>query len=240
MSNRSRKKKARRPLSARQRLVRFQQLALIGGIVLLIVCSVLIIMKIKRARRVNTAITAESGDETLTDVLEPDFSVQLLTPNEYSRPGIATEQIRYIVIHYTANPESTAQDNRDYFEGLMNTHATHASSHFIIGLEGEVIQCIPTSEIAYASNDRNGDSVSIECCHPDESGAFTPATYRSMVQTTAWLCSKFGLTGDDVIRHYDITGKDCPRYFVEHEDAFIQFKQDVNDMLAAAQEALGQ
>ena len=44
---------------------------------------------------------------------------------------------------------------------------------------------------------------------------------------TAFLCGKFGLTADSVIRHYDVTGKDCPKYFVEHEDAWLQFKADV-------------
>ena len=31
----------------------------------------------------------------------------------------------------------------------------------------------------------------------------------------------------DVIRHYDVTGKLCPLYYVEHEDAWAQFKADV-------------
>ena len=32
-----------------------------------------------------------------------------------------------------------------------------------------------------------------------------------------------------MIRHYDVTGKDCPKYFVEHEDAWVQFRQDVQE-----------
>ena len=96
-----------------------------------------------------------------------------------------------------------------------------------IGLDGEIIQCIPTNEIAYASNNRNNDTVSIECCHPDESGAFQEVTYQSLVELVAFLCGKFNLTMDNVIRHYDVTGKDCPKYFVEHEDAWNAFKEDV-------------
>ena len=80
--------------------------------------------------------------------------------------------------------------NRDYFEGLKDAHTTKASSHFIVGLDGEVVQCIPTTEIAYASNNRNADTISIECCHPDDTGAFNTATYQSMVQLTAWLCNR--------------------------------------------------
>ena len=158
----------------------------------------------------------------------PEYDVQLLTVNEYSRPGIERDEINGIVIHYTANPGSTAQQNRDYFEGLKDTHTTKASSHFIIGLEGEIIQCIPTSEIAYASNNRNSDTISIECCHEDETGEFNEETYDSLVHLVAWLCGKFDLDTDDVIRHYDVTGKECPLYFVEHEDAWEQFKEDID------------
>ncbi len=30
-----------------------------------------------------------------------------------------------------------------------------------------------------------------------------------------------------MIRHYDVTGKVCPKYFVEHEEAWQQFKEEV-------------
>lgn len=158
----------------------------------------------------------------------PKLNVDLLSVNEYSRPGITLAQVRGIVIHYTANPGSSAKANRDYFEGLKEAQTTKASSHFIIGLDGEIIQCIPSTEISYASNDRNKDTLSIECCHPDETGQFNASTYQSMVDLTGWLCQRFGLTSQDVIRHYDVTGKLCPKYFVEHADAWEQFRADVD------------
>ena len=170
------------------------------------------------------------------DASEPDIDVQLLDVNAYSRPGIETEGINGIVIHYTANPGSTAQENRDYFNDLQYTHTTEASSNFIIGLEGEIIQCVPTWEVAYASNERNFDTVSIECCHPDESGEFTDETYRSLVQLTAWLCMKFDLTEEDVIRHYDVTGKICPKYFVDHEDEWEEFRLNVRKAMDRSRE----
>ena len=79
-----------------------------------------------------------------------------------------------VVIHYVGNPSTTAQANRNYFESLSSGETeTYASSHFVVGLEGEVIQCIPLTEIAYASNIRNDDTVAIEVCHPDETGEFS-------------------------------------------------------------------
>ena len=32
---------------------------------------------------------------------------------------------------------------------------------------------------------------------------------------------------DDVFRHYDVTGKNCPKYYVENPDAWIQMKSDI-------------
>lgn len=134
------------------------------------------------------------------DASEPEIDVQLLDVNDYSRPGMESDPITGIVIHYTANPGSTAQNNRDYFNGLQDGHGESVSSHFVVGMDGEIVQCVPTWEIAYASNDRNHDTVSIECCHPDESGKFTKETYKSVVQLTAFLCKKYDLTEKDVIR----------------------------------------
>lgn len=173
------------------------------------------------------ACTAGRPPHIDVDASEPEIDVRLLDVNPYSRPGTQSNGITGIVIHYTANPGSTAQENRDYFNGLQYSQETSASSNFVVGLDGEIVQCVPTWEVAYASNDRNYDTVSIEVCHPDESGEFTDETYRSLVQLTAWLCVKFDLTADDVIRHYDVTGKICPKYFVEHEDAWAAFKENV-------------
>lgn len=164
-------------------------------------------------------------------IKQPDIQVELLTENPYSRPGLQSDKIRNIVVHYTANPGTSAKQNRNYFEGLKDSKKTKASSHFIVGLDGEIIQCVPTWEIAYASNERNSDSVSIETCHLRTDGAYTKETYESLVHLTAWLCEKFELTEDDIIRHYDVTGKICPKYFVDHEEAWEQFKQDVKKIL---------
>ncbi len=109
----------------------------------------------------------------------PEITEDFLDMNPYSRSGIALKKVKGVVIHYVANPGSTAKENRDYFNNLQNTHLTKASSHYIVGLDGEVIQCIPQSEISYASNNRNKDTISIECCHPGKDGKFNEKTYDS-------------------------------------------------------------
>lgn len=163
----------------------------------------------------------------------PELDVELLTVNEYSRPAIALPRVKGIVIHYTANPGTSAIANRNYFEGLKDSHVTKASSHFVIGLKGEIVQCIPSSEIAYASNERNRDTLAVECCIEDDTGRFNQATYDAAVHLTAWLVEHFGLETKDVIRHYDVTGKACPKYFVDFPSAWEQFLADVQEYLEA-------
>ena len=164
------------------------------------------------------------------DIAVPDYVEQDYIPvNDWSRPGTPLEDINAVVIHYVGNPGTTARANRNYFASLSSgKEGTYASSHFVVGLEGEVIQCIPLTEIAYASNTRNGDTVSIEVCHPDETGEFSPVTYGRCVELAAWLCREFKLDPEtDVIRHYDVTGKECPLYYVEHPEAWERLKADV-------------
>lgn len=189
--------------------------------------SALKVVKEREAQEREILLENNSGPALWQKQGAPYIEVDLLTPNEYSRPQIAIDKVNYIAIHYTANPGSSAKDNRDYFENLSVTHETKVSSHFVIGLEGEVIQCIPTAEMSYATNERNVDTVSIECCHKDETGVFQDATYKSAVKLAAWLCTRFGLTEENVIRHYDVTGKNCPKYYVENPDAWEQMKNDI-------------
>lgn len=213
---------------------RNQRVALLALLFLLALTGIIILVVYHDQRNKQAARTVSEAENTDSSGLQqwmeqgaPYIDVQLLTPNEYSRPQIPIEQIKYIAIHYTANPGAGAMDNRNYFENLATTHETKVSSHFVVGLNGEVVQCIPTSEMSYATNERNVDTLSIECCHVDETGAFNEMTYDSVVKLTAWLCTRFGLTEENVIRHYDVTGKNCPKYYVENPEAWEQMKADI-------------
>lgn len=179
--------------------------------------------------------STKSIDFNSYDVPKPDIKVNLLTINVNSRPGIALKNVKGIVIHYTANPGTDAMANRNYFESRKDEadeSQNKVSSHFIIGLDGSIVQCIPLNEISYASNDKNFDTVSIECCHPDKSGKFSDKTYRALINLSAWLCAKYNIRKNDVIRHYDVTGKLCPVYYVRHEDKWNKLKDDIWSYIA--------
>ena len=97
---------------------------------------------------------------------------QIIEINGAGRRGEKLEAVNDIVIHYVGNPGTTAQQNHDFYDQPTTT----VSSHFLIGLDGEIIQCIPLDEKSSASNDRNIDTLSIEVCHPDETGKFNQAS----------------------------------------------------------------
>ncbi len=201
-----RREAARRRKRKRRRLIA-------AGLIAVGILAVLLIFRVSQVRR----SSGGASDSTLIQslffgshepLLEVDWVTQeLLTVNPYSRPGIALNEVTGIVVHYVGNPGTTAEQNRNYFESLAESGATYASSHFVISLEGEVIQCIPLDEIAYASNQRNSDTISIECCHPDADGQFNEATYKSLIRLLRVLCQEYRLDADDIIRHYDVTGR---------------------------------
>lgn len=165
-----------------------------------------------------------------------EIQERLLTVNPYSRSGEKQNRIEKIVVHWVGNANSTAIANRNYFESLSTSHKTYASSHYIIGLNGEIIRCIPEDEVAFHSGSysMNRKSIGIEDCHPDWDGKFNDATYNSLVELCADICNRYGLGIDAIIRHYDVTGKECPRYYVRNEQEWIKFKNDVANKLGQA------
>lgn len=152
----------------------------------------------------------------------------------HNRPYTKRSKTSAIAVHYVGNAGSTAKGNRNYFQ---NTDRS-VSSNYIIGLEGEIICCIPDDEVSWCTNQANSYTVSIECCHPKDDGVLTDATYKSLVELTAMLCKKYNLNplNGGVIRHFDVTGKVCPKNFVPKKNGgtddnnasnWNKFKNDV-------------
>jgi N-acetylmuramoyl-L-alanine amidase len=161
----------------------------------------------------------------------------LLTVNPFSRSGRTLFGVRYIVMHWVANPKTSAQMNRNFFENRKLGKTGYGSAHYIID-PTEVIRCIPENEVAYhvgaehympwaiqhISNYPNSWTLGIELCHEDWEGNFHPDTMIQAIELVGELCEKYKLTKDNIIRHYDVTGKDCPHLFVQHPEEFEAFK----------------
>ena len=173
-------------------------------------------------------ITAEDiTDEKMAELITKKY----LTVHPNSRPGYKLRSVDNIVVHYVANAGSTADQNWRNF----NNNKPGTSAHFIIDLDGSILQCMPLDEVAWAIGTEEGNytSISIECCHPDATGKFTDATYESLVKLVSWLCAEFNLTEENVKRHYDyprtnssgvVWHKQCPLYFVNNPKEWEAFK----------------
>lgn len=177
---------------------------------------------------------------------------KLLTKNQWSRPGRRMEFIKGVVIHWVANPGTTADQNRYFFELRKLGEKGYGSAHYIINLDGNVIQCVPDKEIAYHVGAKkykedarsklspypNDCTLGIECTHFNRKGEMTIETYESLIELTVNLCKKYNLRETDLYRHHDITGKDCHKWFVDHLDQWEKFKKNVaakmNSQLTAA------
>lgn len=169
-------------------------------------------------------LTKKSNVEIAAELEIPSWiDVQLIDEGNPSRSGVLLEGINDIVIHYVGNPRTTAQQNRDFY----NQEDSDVCSHFVVGIDGEIIMCVPLTEKSASSNDRNRDTISIEVCHPDVTGEFTDESYQSLIKLVNWLRSSFNLSTDHVIRHYEVTGKECPMYYVRNPEKWDQFKEDL-------------
>jgi len=195
-----------------------------GRIVMaVIIVGAIVIMSCLVLKRINQNSEAKKV-KNLAEIKIPDWiDSQIIDVDGASRNGYKLKGVKDIVVHYVGNPGTTAQQNHDFYAG----NQSNVSSHFVVGLDGEIIQCIPINEWSAASNWRNNDTISIEVCHPDETGKFKKKTYSSLVKLVAWLENVCDIDESHVIRHYDITKKECPRYFVQHEDKWKTFKKNV-------------
>lgn len=163
-----------------------------------------------------------------------EIKEMLLTHN---RPYTKRKKTTAIAVHYVGNAGSSAVGNRNYFQ---NTN-TSVSSHYIIGLEGEIIRCIPENEVSWCTNQANSYTISIECCHPNIDGIFNDKTYKSLVELCADICKRWNLNPlkNGIIRHFDVTGKVCPRGFVAKkyggtdDNNCIRYHKFLNDVATA-------
>lgn len=138
----------------------------------------------------------------------------MIKVNPFTRPGKIRDRTTHIVLHWTDNPGQGACGVYSFFKWVEETYV---SAHAVVGIWGEVVQILPYDEIAYHAGDRemNNSSIGIEICIPDATGRPTKDTEDSLVELVKYLRRDYDA---EVIRHYDVTGKKCPKWFVDRED----------------------
>lgn len=146
---------------------------------------------------------------------------------------------KYIVIHYTANNGDTALGNCKYFYSADRG----SSAHYFVDETG-VWQCVNDGDVAWhcgASSYkhpycRNNNSIGIELCsRKDDNYYFKDETVNNAAELVRKLMAKYSVPIENVIRHYDVTGKICPEPFVRDIKAWQDFKERVADDMTEAE-----
>lgn len=157
----------------------------------------------------------------------------------------AIRNFKGVVAHWTANTDkgAHAKANRNYF----NNTDRFASAHYIVD-DHSIIQCLRNNEVGYhvgglrylpdgeriretANLTPNYFLIGFEMC-VNKDGDWNK-TYRNSAELAAYLLGKFRLTTNDLYRHYDITGKDCPKMMLEPKP-WQDFKDLISSIMAEA------
>ena len=221
-----------------RKIKKLKKMAIQGAaILLLIIVAVIGVLNQKgcgkdksgKDKETQQEVDKTPGEGAAQGTLEaPDWVIEnFIRKHEDSRPGTAIEQVQGIVLHATGAPGKSAEAIRSEFDLLDKGETGSAASHFVIGIDGTVIQCIPLSEISLAAGQQGVAYLSIECCHIDDSGKFSKATYETLTRLVKWLLESYDLEPEAVKRHSDVTGDSCPSYYVDDGDAWNQFMVDI-------------
>jgi N-acetylmuramoyl-L-alanine amidase CwlA len=172
---------------------------------------------------------------------------KFINVNQYARSGKKIKSVRKIVMHWTANPGATAENHYRYFGNLKGTYA---SAHFFVDKD-EAICIIPLNEMAYHANDvqqrdakgnawrgvkellpnANQYSIGVEMC-VEKDGTLHRNMLDKAKLVVAELCKRYDLNPlEDIVRHYDVTHKNCPAHWVKDPLQFEAFKKEVNSIL---------
>ena len=131
-----------------------------------------------------------------------------------------TNNIKYLVYHYTSNDGDHDESNANYF----HNNVVKASAHYFVD-DDSVTQSVPDNHVAYSVGGKcqskhhplykictNSNSISIEMCDTVKNGVveITEKTLENAITLGRLLMKKYNIPLDRVIRHYDVNGKACP------------------------------
>lgn len=148
------------------------------------------------------------------------------------------KQIRYLVIHYTGNDGDTASGNAAYYRN----NAVKTSAHYFVD-DDAAFHSVPELCSAWAVGGKkwadcpqtgggtlygtvtNTNSISVELCDTRKDGVYgaSPETLANAAELCRELMARYQIPLERVVRHFDVTGKHCPAYFMAPA-AWEQFK----------------
>ncbi|MDK7625939.1 MULTISPECIES: peptidoglycan recognition protein family protein [Bacillus] len=161
--------------------------------------------------------------------------------NQYTRPGLKLAGVKGIVMHWTATPGASALNERNYFNGTCIADKRKASAHYFVDRK-EAQHIIPENEVAYHAHDQNRCYVSflkpnanttaigVEMC-VEKDGKIHSETVQNAAELVADLCKRYGLSTNKIVRHYDVTNKNCPAPWVSDSSQLTAFRKKVDSLL---------
>ena len=172
-----------------------------------------------------------------SDGMGYSLKVNLAAPGNYGGSRAATD-IRYLVLHYTGNDGDTAEGNGKYFAN----NVVKASAHYFVD-DDSVIQAVPDRSVAWSVGGskwgdckqtgggtmygiiHNFNSLNVELCDTLKDGQYQASekTLENAVSLCRQLMKRYEIPITNVYRHFDVTGKHCPAYFMD-EAAWLEFK----------------
>ena len=159
----------------------------------------------------------------------------------------STSNLKYIVIHYTANDGDTDEGNANYFASRI----IKASAHYFVD-DDSVTQSVPDNYVAwsvggtkysnckttgggkYYTKCTNSNSISIELCDTKKDGKIYPTkkTIKNAIELTRKLMKQYNIPSTNVIRHFDVTGKTCPAYWCGTSEKNQLWKTEFHNKLS--------
>ena len=137
-------------------------------------------------------------------IIKQDF----IPKNHPARPGLLLSKPTAITIHWIGPyPKQTPAAVRNWWFKGEDGKGVQASAHYVVK-DDEVLQVIPEGEVAWHCGSKgNYTSIGIEVIPMNLTGEFSGRT----IETLAELLTK--LPPLELLRHYDWTQKDCPRFY---------------------------
>lgn len=152
----------------------------------------------------------------------------------YGNGNGGVKQNNFIVIHYVG-AVSSAYDNTQYFK---NVERGASASYFVD--DSSIWQCVEDSNTAfhcgantYYNGARNYNSIGIEMCCFSNNGNLdiSEATINNTVELVKMLMNKYGIPASNIVRHYDVTRKNCPAPFVNNGNRWIDFLNRISEQV---------
>lgn len=145
--------------------------------------------------------------------------IMLISKSPMTRSMENLKDVKYIILHQAKNIKYNAYKERKYIDGLKNQDEIYYSVHYIIDLNGDILNIVPENEVTWSTFkfDVDYNAISIECCFENEDGSFNKETTKSLKKLIILLCKKYNLKmKENIFLHYDITGTRCPIFYVDN------------------------